>query len=56
LIFWIAVSSSTIADSPLARFQGVISPSLPLDLMTEPEQNRVLLEIYQKMKAAVSIQ
>jgi hypothetical protein len=42
LIFWIAVSSSTIADSPLARFQGVISPSSPLDLMTEPEQNRVL--------------
>jgi hypothetical protein len=56
LIFWIAVSSSTIADSPLAKFQGVISPSSPLDLMTEPEQNKVLLDIYQKMKTAVSIQ
>jgi len=55
LIFWIAVSSSTIADSPLAKFQGAISPSSPLDLMTEPEQNKVLLEIYQKMKAAVSV-
>jgi hypothetical protein len=43
LIFWIAVSSSTIADSPLAKYQGVISPSSPLDLMTEPEQNKVLL-------------
>jgi hypothetical protein len=55
LIFWIAVSSSTIADSPLAKYQGAISPSLPLDLMTEPEQNKALLEIYQKMKAAVSV-
>jgi hypothetical protein len=56
LIFWIAVSSSTIADSPLARFQGAISPSSPLDLMSEPEQAKVLLEIYEKMKAVVSIQ
>jgi hypothetical protein len=55
-IFWIAVSSSTIADSPLAKFQGVISPNSPLDLMSEPEQAKVLLEIYQKMKTAVSIQ
>jgi TIR domain len=56
LIFWIAVSSSTIADSPLAKYQGAISPSSPLDLMSEAEQNKALLEIYQKMKAAVSIQ
>jgi hypothetical protein len=39
----------------LAKYQGAISPSLPLDLMTEPEQNKALLEIYQKMKAAVSV-
>jgi TIR domain len=56
LIFWIAVSSSTIEDSPLAKFQGAISPSSPLDLMTEPEQNKVLLEIYKKMKDAVLLQ
>jgi TIR domain len=56
LIFWIAISSSTIADSPLAKYQGVMSPSSPLDLMSEPEQARALVEIFQKMKAAVSIQ
>jgi hypothetical protein len=56
LIFWIAVSSSNFADSPLARFQGAIAPNSPLDLMTEPEQNKVFVEIYQKMKAAVSVQ
>jgi TIR domain-containing protein len=56
LLFWIAVSSSTIEDSPLARYQGANAPSLPLDLMTVPEQNRELLEIYLKMKTAVSLQ
>lgn len=56
LIFWIAVSSATIEDSPLAKFQGAISPNSPLDLMREPEQNRVLKEIYQKMKTAVLVQ
>jgi hypothetical protein len=56
LIFWIAVSSTTFADSELARIQGVISPTQPLDLMPEPEQNKVFIEIYEKMKGAVSIQ
>jgi hypothetical protein len=55
LIFWIAVSSTTLEDSPLAEFQGAISPNAPLDLMSEPEQNKVFTEIYQKMKAAVSV-
>src|SRR5215831_7001622 len=56
LIFWIAVSSSTVEDSLLAKFQGAISPGLPLDLMSEPEQNKVLADIYRKMKAAVLVQ
>jgi hypothetical protein len=55
-IFWIAVSSSTVEDSPLAKFQGAISPGSPLDLMSEAEQNKVLKEIFQKMKAAVTVQ
>lgn len=53
LIFWIAVSSTTFEDSPLAKFQGAISPHEPLDLLSEPEQNKVFTEIYRKMKAAV---
>jgi hypothetical protein len=56
LIFWIAVKSSTFADSPLARFQGANSPNKPLALMSAGEQDEALLEIYQKMKAAVSFQ
>jgi hypothetical protein len=56
LIFWIAVKPSTIADSPLARFQGAISPNKPLALMTDGEQAATLLDVYEKMKAAVSFQ
>lgn len=56
LIFWIAVSSATIEDSPLAKYQGAILPGSPLDLMSEAEQNKVLTAIYRKMKAAVMVQ
>jgi hypothetical protein len=55
LVFWIAVSSSTVLASPLAKYQAANSPSSPLDLMTEPQQNKVLLEIFEKMNAAVSV-
>jgi len=53
LIFWIAVSSCPFEDSPLAKIQGVISSEKPLDLLSEPEQNKVFTEIYRKMREAV---
>lgn len=53
VIFWIAVSSTTFEDSLLAKFQGANFPDKPLDLLSEGEQNRVLAEIYKKMKLAV---
>lgn len=56
LIFWIAVSSTTIEDSPLARYQAANSPEKPLDLLSDPEQNRVLVDLYRKMKAAVRVE
>jgi hypothetical protein len=56
LIFWIAVSSSTFEDSPLAKFQGAIPPNAPLDLMSDAEQSKALTDIYRKMKAAVSVE
>ncbi|MEK8049609.1 toll/interleukin-1 receptor domain-containing protein [Ideonella sp. DXS22W] len=54
LIFWIAVSTSTFEDSPLAKIQGANPPGQPLDLLPEPEQNRVLAELYRKLKDAVA--
>jgi hypothetical protein len=53
-IFWIQVSSTTFEDSRLAKFQGAIPPTRPLDLMTDAEQSQVLVDIYRKMKAVVS--
>jgi TIR domain len=52
---WILVSSTTFEDSPLAKFQGVIPPNRPLDLMSDAEQSKVLVDIYRKMKEAVSV-
>ena len=54
LIFLIHVSSATFEMSPLARFQGANSPNQPLDLMSDGEQNKMLLDICRKMQAAVS--
>jgi hypothetical protein len=53
LIFWIAISASTVDDSELSRFQAANDPKQPLDTLTEPEQNRVLKSIYDRMKEAV---
>jgi hypothetical protein len=53
LIFWIAVSTTTFADSPLAKIQGANPPNKPLDLLPVAEQNAVFVDIYTKLKAAV---
>ena len=55
LVFWIAVSASTVDDSEIARFQAANDPSCPLDTLSEPDQNRVLKQIYDRMKQAVQI-
>jgi hypothetical protein len=53
LIYWVAVSFSTVKDSLLYQFQAANDPQKPLDTLTEPEQNRILKSIYEKMKEAV---
>jgi hypothetical protein len=42
-----------VHDSELSRFQAANDPKQPLDTLTEPEQNRVLKSIYDRMKEAV---
>lgn len=53
LIFWVAVSTSTVHDSELSQFQAANDPEHPLDSLTEPLQNRILTSIYDRMKEAV---
>ena len=53
LIFWVAVSASTVSDSEIGRFQAANDPQRPLDSLSPSDQNRVLKEIYDRMKDAV---
>ncbi len=53
-IFWIAVGSSTVMDSALAKFQGLNDPKRPLEMLPKAKRNQVLVEIYEKIKAGVS--
>lgn len=52
-IFWIAVGSSTVMDSVLAKFQGLNDPKRPLEMQPKAKRNQVLVEIYEKIKAGV---
>ena len=38
LIFWVAVSASTVDDMELAQFQAANDPKQPLDSLPESEQ------------------
>jgi len=53
-IVWIAVKPSTVQESVLARFQAANDPKQPLATLPDPQQDQVLTEIYQKIKAAVA--
>ena len=53
LIFWVAVSASTVDDSEIGRFQAANDPQRPLDSLPASEQNHVLKQIYDRMKDAV---
>jgi len=55
LVFWIAVSSSTVGDSEIAQFQAANDPSSPLDTLPEAKQNEVFKKIYDRMKEAVNV-
>jgi hypothetical protein len=50
-ILWIAVSDSTYEETPLARFQAVNNPKMPLDTFEGGKLNQQLKKIYQKIKA-----
>ncbi len=52
-VFWIAISASTVDDSEIAQYQAANDPKAPLDSLSPAEQNRVLSEIYKRMKQAV---
>jgi len=54
-IGWIAVSASTVKDNrEIYRLQALNDPAHPLDSLPEPQQKKVLTDIYEKLKKMVA--
>ena len=52
-VFWVALSTSTVEDCEIGQYQAANDPASPLDTLPESEQNKVLKQIYDRMKQAV---
>jgi diguanylate cyclase (GGDEF)-like protein len=55
-IIWIAISHSLYKETEIAKYQAANDPTKPLDFLTPSEQNRVLVNICNQIKHAVSPQ
>ncbi len=53
-IMWVAVKKSTVKDSVIFKFQAANDPERPLEMLDGPQQNMVLNQIYEKIKAALA--
>lgn len=55
-IFWIAIHSSLYQETPIARYQAANDPARPLSSLQESDQNKELVEICAKLKAALLVE
>lgn len=53
-ILWVAVSRSLYGETEIAEYQAVNDPSKPLASLTGDELDRVLVDICEEIKEAVS--
>lgn len=53
VILWIPVRWSSVSMTPINAYQAVLNPSTPLDGMSVPARNKKLVEICEKIAAAV---
>lgn len=51
-IFWIAVSSSTVDDTAISKYQAVLKEP-PLDILGPAERKKAFVQIYNKIKEVV---
>lgn len=54
IILWIAVSSSMYKETEIERYQAANNPSKPLDGLSAAKQKQELVQIGEKIKAAVA--
>jgi hypothetical protein len=55
-ILWVAVSASAYEETAIRDYQAANSPTEPLDTLSRPKQNQVLVNIGKKIKAACQSQ
>ncbi len=53
-ILWVAVSASSYDETEIGNYQAANDPNKPLDDLTPSKQNRVLVSISKKIKAAAN--
>jgi len=53
-IVWVPISASSYTKPPIAGVQAAYDPATPLDLLSEAQQNKALVEICEKIEAAYS--
>jgi hypothetical protein len=53
-VVWVPLSASSYDETEIADYQAAHDPSQPLDSLSDAEQNRALVEICKKIKAAVN--
>lgn len=54
-IIWLPVSSCAYEDTAIEKYQAVIDPQKPLDMMTEAELNQALLKVYRSIREALNL-
>jgi hypothetical protein len=52
-IFWIPVSFSTVSDTEIEGYLAACDPNHPLDSLPKSKRDKVLTEIYNKIKTAL---
>jgi class 3 adenylate cyclase len=51
-ILWVPLSASSYDETEIGAYQAALEPTQPLDRMTKGEQNKALVELCKKIKAA----
>jgi len=53
-ILWVAVSHCLYKETDIADYQAANDPANPLDTLSTPQLNRVLVDVCEKIKAAAT--
>lgn len=52
-VLWLALSSCTVSATEIEKYQGLNDPKQPLDLLSQGEQNKILLSAYEEIKKSL---